>query len=115
MIGIADDEGDGTAATKSVRLKAAKAVIGESDAQLSVSVDVQNNIVSPIAGGYAYAPCNRPLIEAKPATLPRGAERPPPDEVLRHRRLEAREEAEREVEREAARTAANPIFRPLGY
>jgi hypothetical protein len=29
MINIADDEGDGSAATKSVRLKAAKSVLGE--------------------------------------------------------------------------------------
>jgi hypothetical protein len=72
MIDIADDEGDGTAATKSVRLKAAKAVIGESDSQLTVNVGVHANIGTPI--GYAYAPCNRPTIDAEPAALPRDPE-----------------------------------------
>ena len=103
MIDIADDEGDGTAATKSVRLKAAKAVIGESDSQLTVNVGVQPNIGTPI--GYAYAPCNRPTIDAEPAALPRdpepALERPIPRAFLEHRKNEAEAAAWREAERKA--------------
>ena len=63
---------------------------------VSVSVGVQNNIGSPIAGGYAYEPCNRPpIIDAEPTTLPRDAgrplERPLSPTVLEYRRAGSRD------------------------
>jgi hypothetical protein len=107
MVSIADDEGDNSAATKSVRLKAAKSVLGEQETLLNVSV-VQNNVQQPV--GYHYENCSRPVrptIETE-----RIPDRPVSDLTLLRRERERRELAAIEVER------ARPdptIFRPLGY
>jgi hypothetical protein len=126
MVSIADDEGGGTAATKSVRLKAAKAVLGEQDAALNVNVAVQNTVAGP-RFGYVYAPCDRPAkavtIEAEPVR-----ERLSDGLVAAHQREERETIASKAVdayrleqaaaeaarlEREAAeRALLQPVFTP---
>jgi hypothetical protein len=108
MINIADDEGDGSAATKSVRLKAAKSVLGEQDAALNVSVAVQNSIGPP--PGYAYRPCSRPIIEAEPVREP-ALERPLPQAMVEYRKREAETAAALAAERQAERERLEPVFR----
>jgi hypothetical protein len=97
---------------------------------LSVNVGVQTNIATPI--GYAYEPCNRPTIDAEPATptptidaepaTPTPTidaepiiERPLAPTVVEYRRREAETAAEVAAERVAQHDRMNPVFRPRGY
>jgi hypothetical protein len=78
---------------------------------VNVSVNVaQNNTV-----GYAYGPCNRPTIDAEPATpTPRNAppiDRPVPDSVLTYRRFAAEAETVEAAERRAYADRMNPTFK----
>jgi hypothetical protein len=85
---------------------------------VNVSVNVaQNNTV-----GYAYEPCNRPTIDAAPATPTPTIdaepiiERPLEPTVVEYRRREAETAAEVAAERVAQHDRMNhPVFRPRGY
>ena len=54
MIDIANDPGEGTAADRTVRLKASLAVLGEQakDGGVTVNVGVQTNVAADIRPGY---------------------------------------------------------------
>ena len=87
---------------------------------LNVNVGVQTNIAGPQLVGYAYAPCNRPTIDAEPATPTPTIdaepiiERPMPPTVVEYRRREAGTAAEVAAERVAQHDRMNPVFRPRG-
>jgi hypothetical protein len=65
-------------------------------------------LAGPQLVGYAYAPCNRPTIDAEPATptptieAEAVTERPLPDTVITYRRMEAETAAAVAAEREAS-------------
>jgi len=70
MIKIADDPGDGTAADRTVRLKAVLAVLGEEakGANLTVNVGLQNNVAFKPGYVIRLPPdmAARPTLDARP-------------------------------------------------
>jgi hypothetical protein len=61
MIQIRDDQGQGKAADKTVRLKAAQAILGESDGNRGTTVNVQTNVaVTERAGLVLRLPADAP-------------------------------------------------------
>jgi hypothetical protein len=111
MIELVDEPCEGKAADRSVQLKASRALIGEADQALNVSVAIQTNIASEPA--WSYAPCDRapaPIIDATAAPV---VERPEPEAFKRMRAIEARDAEQDRQQARAAELAANPIFRPL--
>jgi hypothetical protein len=116
LIGIMDDEGDGTAATKNVRFKAARELLddGEGRGGVNVNIGINNQVgVANFRPGYVIRlgpsePSPGGVIEHEPVLR----ERPLPDGMRRLRELEARAQAEDEA---AADRERRKLLRTFGY
>jgi hypothetical protein len=79
-IAIRDDAGDATAATKTVRLKAAAFIEGNDKPGVNVIVNNQTNIAAISPGYVIRLPAQRQA--SAPGSLPPAAERLPPRELV---------------------------------